>query len=94
MAKALFLLIAFLLPVILTGADNVSISDKDIEKARKIYFSKCAKCHKFYEPKDYTDEEWDKWMKSMARKSKLKPDQVEILSRFLKEYRKGTIPIK
>lgn len=36
----------------------------------------------------------DKWIKSMARKSKLKPDQEKVLIQFLKEYRSGKVPIK
>jgi len=80
--------------LLLFGDDGSSLSPKDIEKARKIYFAKCAKCHRFYEPKDYSDEEWDKWIKSMARKSKLKPDQEKVLIQFLKEYRSGKVPIK
>ncbi len=51
--------------------------------ARKLYVAKCAKCHKFYDPAKYSDEEWHKWMAKMSKKSKLTPEQSEMLSRYI-----------
>jgi mono/diheme cytochrome c family protein len=50
---------------------------------RKLYVAKCAKCHKFYDPAKYSDEDWRMWMAKMSKKSKLKPEQEEILSRYI-----------
>jgi cytochrome c553 len=74
------------------GAGASELSLKDQAAARKVYVAKCAKCHKFYEPKNYSDEDWSKWMASMSRKSRLKPAQSELLNRYLEEYRAGKIP--
>jgi hypothetical protein len=58
--------------------------------ARKLYVTKCAKCHKFYDPATYSDEEWRVWMVKMSKKSKLKPAQERALSRYIEEtYRAG-----
>lgn len=57
------------------------------EPGRKIYVSKCAKCHRFYEPRNYSDEDWDRWMDKMSRKSKLKPEQERELRAYLADYR-------
>ena len=43
----------------------------DVEQARKTYLLKCAKCHQFYHPWNYTEREWESWMTKMAAKSKL-----------------------
>ena len=51
--------------------------------ARKLYVAKCAKCHKFYNPAKYSDEEWHKWMVKMNKKSKLTPEQAEMLSKYI-----------
>ena len=51
--------------------------------ARKLYVAKCAKCHKFYDPTKYSDEEWHEWMVKMSKKSKLTPEQSEMLSRYI-----------
>src|SRR5881628_3580134 len=50
--------------------------------ARKLYVGKCAKCHKLYNPAKYSDEEWAKWMRKMSKKSKLNPQQQELLSAY------------
>src|SRR5262245_17426669 len=53
--------------------------------ARKLYVAKCSKCHKFYDPAKYADEEWQTWMTKMSKKSKLNPEQQEMLSRYIEE---------
>jgi cytochrome c5 len=56
---------------------------------RKIYEAKCAKCHAFYEPKNYSEVAWQTWLKKMSKKSKLKEEQARLLARYLKAYREG-----
>jgi hypothetical protein len=53
--------------------------------AHKLYVTKCAKCHKFYEPARYSDEDWKIWMGKMSKKAKLSGYQAEILSRYIDE---------
>jgi hypothetical protein len=64
-------------------AGAAALSTKETEAARKLYNLKCAKCHKFYDPAGYTQSEWDEWMLKMSKKSKLKPAQHDLLSRYL-----------
>ena len=54
-------------------------------QGRQIYVAKCAKCHKFYDPAKYSDEDWQMWMTRMGKKAKLKPEQLEILSRYIED---------
>lgn len=68
------------------------LTAKELGSARKIYVSKCAKCHRFYEPKRYSEADWKRWMESMSRKSKLKPDTERLLNRYLNAYRAGEVP--
>ena len=83
--------------VVFTGAsmqaEANSLSPAALESARKIYLAKCAKCHKFYEPRKYSAAEWDRWLESMSRKSKLKPAQEKLLEAYLEQYRAGTIDV-
>ena len=72
-------------PDLPTGA--AVVSDEEIRLARDLYVAKCAKCHRFYHPADYPEAEWTSWMKKMSRKSKLKPDEEELLSRYLVAFR-------
>ena len=68
------------------------LSPKEAAAGRKVYVAKCAKCHKFYEPKSYNEADWGRWMESMSRKSKLKTEQDKLLRRYLDDYRAGRIP--
>ncbi len=71
----------------LWGVGAADLSSEEIKSAEKLYQAKCAKCHKFYNPADYTGPEWQKWMLKMKKKSKLKPDQYELLLRYLDTFR-------
>jgi cytochrome c553 len=70
-------------------ADQLTV--KEAASARKLYVAKCAKCHKFQEPKNYPDADWEVWIGKMSRRSKLKADQEEALKRYLADYRAGRI---
>ena len=69
------------------GDEALLLSEQEIVAARKLYVAKCAKCHRFHNPAKYTDEEWRTWMRKMSRKAKLKPDQDELISRYLGAFR-------
>ena len=58
---------------------------------RGVLQAKCAKCHEFYDPKKYSEEDWRKWMGKMNKKSKLKREQADLLGRYLDSYRAGRI---
>lgn len=66
-------------------------SPMDWTGARKLYVAKCAKCHRFYDPKDYDDEAWNRWMQSMSGKAKLNQAQTDLLSGYLEAYRSGKV---
>lgn len=90
MRRLLFL--SFLvLAVRATAAGTNELSAKDLATARKLYVAKCAKCHRFYEPKAYSEPDWQTWMEKMNQKSKLKSEPAHLLKRYLDEYRAGRI---
>jgi len=60
----------------------------DTTAARRLYRTKCLRCHKEYNPANYSDAAWRDWMDRMSRKAKLKPDQKELLTRYLDDVRK------
>lgn len=53
--------------------------------AQKIYTTKCAKCHRFYDPARYSDAQWETWMIRMGAKAKLSPEQQEQLARWIED---------
>jgi hypothetical protein len=88
-----------------TGSDNVPVLNtnaantahfplQQIEPANNLYVAKCAKCHKFYNPADYSQEEWDKWMRKMSRKAKLNPEQSQLLHEYLAAFRETNAAVE
>jgi cytochrome c553 len=82
-----FLSLAMFRPI----ASANELTAKEITAARKIYVTKCAKCHRFYEPTNYAESDWRAWMEKMSKKSKLKEDQAGLLARYLDAYRAGQL---
>src|SRR4030088_2027889 len=90
-----FLLLLLLLALLNGGcAVPAAPTDKfsdDMAAGRKVYLSKCAKCHKLYDPTKYSDKEWQAWMRKMSRKAKLSPDQQRMLSNYIEARLRGPI---
>ena len=78
--------------VLATRLSAGDFTPEEEARAKKIYVGKCAKCHKFYEPRAYTDADWRRWMIVMGNKSKLKEADAELLNRYLDGYRAGDLP--
>lgn len=76
------------------AAKDTPLAPKEMESARKTYVGKCAKCHRFYDPKDYAETDWRKWLDAMERKAKLKAQDADALRRYLASYRAGELPGK
>jgi len=82
----------FLVPLLVLAAGllvagTTELTEREISDARKLYHAKCARCHKFYHPAEYTEKDWHAWMDKMSRKARLKPDQKDLLSRYLETFR-------
>jgi len=90
MRRLLFLLLIVLAARASATGTN-ELRARDLVAARKIYVAKCAKCHRFYEPRAYSERDWQTWMEKMNQKSKLKSEQADLLKRYLDEYRAGRI---
>lgn len=87
---SVLLLSAGVLPV---NCADTNLPPKVLAAAKKIYTSKCARCHEIYEPGAYGDAEWSRWMTKMIRKSRLNKEQAELLARYtdsLREQAKQT----
>lgn len=50
----------------------------DLAEAKSLYENSCARCHKLYEPKSFTKEEWQPILVRMQKKAKL--DDVKMAS--------------
>jgi hypothetical protein len=64
------------------AAAGDGLSASELRKAQKLDKKKCYRCHKPYDPKDYSVEDWDVWMGKMSRKARLKSKDEELLRRY------------
>lgn len=54
-----------------------------LHHGRKLYIAKCSGCHSLYQPKLYTETQWDTIMVTMRKKAKLNDQQYDDIKRFL-----------
>src|SRR5262245_61011405 len=78
-----------ILAVPVLGDGSSELSAKELSEAKRLYKSKCSRCHKFYNPSSYDEVEWPDWMEKMRKKSKLKDEQFDLLKRYTEALRKG-----
>ena len=90
----LFLLVLFAPVLVTAGPGTNELSARDLAEGRKIYVAKCAKCHRFYDPGNYSEANWQTWMQKMTQKSKLNRRQADLLNLYLDAYRAGRLPGK
>jgi mono/diheme cytochrome c family protein len=50
---------------------------------RKLYIGKCAKCHKLYDPAQYSALQWEMWMGKMTKKARLTDTQQQQLNSYI-----------
>jgi hypothetical protein len=74
------------------AGQNAGLSPQELSVASKLYINKCIRCHKSYEPKAYSNDQWDLWMGKMSKKAHLASAQESLLRRYLAAYRAGESP--
>jgi len=75
-------------PPLPPGGGAPLLSDEKVTAARFLYIAKCSSCHKFYPPTNYSEADWNTWMRKMSRKAKLRPADGEMLSDYLSLFRR------
>ncbi len=69
------------------AASFADLTAEELAKAQKLYTAKCARCHRLYDPRRYDDENWEKWMGKMRKKSHLGEDQYTLLRSYTEQLR-------
>ena len=62
---------------------------EELSKAKDLYLTKCAKCHKFYDPSAYDDAGWSKWMEKMRKKAHLNNEEYNLIVAYCDFLRKN-----
>jgi nitrate/TMAO reductase-like tetraheme cytochrome c subunit len=58
-------------------------SRQSLLEGSDLYVNNCGRCHEYYAPKAYSEEEWTDILHKMARKSHLEETQEETLRRYV-----------
>jgi mono/diheme cytochrome c family protein len=73
--------------VAIAMATAAGLTSKDTAAGKKLYTEKCGRCHKFYKIERYPEPAWNMWMGQMIPKTKLTPEQADLLTRYLQSLR-------
>ncbi|WP_294956828.1 cytochrome c [uncultured Flavobacterium sp.] len=55
----------------------------ELAEGKNLYENSCVKCHKLYEPKKFTKEEWAPILVSMGKKAKLNETQLASVTNYI-----------
>src|SRR5215467_2420045 len=68
-------------------AQRACLKSDQLDEASNLHTAKCLRCHKPYDPRSYSESQWQTWMSKMSRKARLDTAQEDLLSRYLKAVR-------
>lgn len=54
-----------------------------LAEGKNLYENSCARCHKLYEPKQFTQEDWKPILIKMQKKAKLDDSQMASISNYI-----------
>lgn len=55
----------------------------ELAEGKNLYENSCARCHKLFEPKKFTQEEWKPILVKMQKKAKLDDTQMASISNYI-----------
>jgi cytochrome c5 len=58
-------------PAVAKAPEVTVAASNDIAEGKDLYENNCAKCHKLYSPKDYSDQDWLPILERMKKKAQL-----------------------
>lgn len=55
----------------------------ELAEGKNLYENSCARCHKLYDPKKFSQEEWKPILTRMQKKAKLDDTQIASISNYI-----------
>ncbi|MDA6069618.1 c-type cytochrome [Flavobacterium sp. AC] len=55
----------------------------ELEEGKNLYENSCARCHKLYDAKKFTEQEWKPILARMQKKAKLDDTQMASISNYI-----------
>lgn len=66
-----------------TESAKVVTLTPELAEGQNLYSNNCAKCHKLYEPKKFTQEEWSPILVRMGKKAHLDAVQMTSITNYI-----------
>lgn len=63
--------------------EKLEVTAEVLAEGKSLYGMNCAKCHKLYDSKDFTSEEWTPIVMRMQKKARLSDEQREKIYAYL-----------
>ena len=67
-------------PIAEVPSDKLTL---ELAEGKNLYDNNCGNCHKLYEPKKFTQEEWKPILTRMQKKAKLDDTQMASISHYI-----------
>ncbi|MFH6992322.1 cytochrome c [Flavobacterium sp. FlaQc-48] len=62
---------------------KTTVLTPELAEGKNLYENSCARCHKLYEAKKFTQEEWKPILTRMQKKAKLDDTQMASISNYI-----------
>lgn len=70
-------------PAAVTETAKAAPLTPELAEAKNLYENSCGRCHKLYEAKKFTQEEWKPILTRMQKKAKLDDTQMASISNYI-----------
>jgi cytochrome c5 len=70
-------------PVKVTETTKAVALTPELEEGKNLYENSCVRCHKLYDAKQFTQEEWKPILIRMQKKAKLDDTQMASISNYI-----------
>jgi cytochrome c5 len=70
-------------PAVAETAKALDLTPEKLAEGKNLYENSCARCHKLYEPKQFTQKEWKPILISMQKKAKLDDVKMASVSNYI-----------
>ena len=71
-------------PPVAKAPEVAVAASNDIAEGKELYENNCAKCHKLYDPNDYSDQDWLPILEVMKKKAKLSDVQHDKIYAYIR----------
>lgn len=62
---------------------KIVVMTKELSEGKNLFENNCAKCHKLYDPKDFSAQDWKPILVQMQKQARLDDTQISMISNYI-----------